>query len=206
MGIDYGHGKTNIDLETGIRYGVISLHSITQAWCDSSEPYYPCKECEHSMGDDSCSDEDCEPSSFFYKEDGYQAETCFNNTEIMIYKSPYFTYGAFCSPCCPGAININDTFNPNNYNVAPVDNHKAYCFNHDWFEEEKAPYKVFSVKTGREIFKWDYLLRYHYENSIREFNLSVYANTIGEANKQVKEKTPDWMYKTFASSVLTERK
>ena len=27
-GIDYGHGKTNIDLKTGIRYGIISQHSV----------------------------------------------------------------------------------------------------------------------------------------------------------------------------------
>ena len=29
-GIDYGMGTTNIDLETGIRYGVISMHEVAR--------------------------------------------------------------------------------------------------------------------------------------------------------------------------------
>ena len=47
-GIDYGLGQTNIDKDTGIRYGVIPVHDVTQAWCDSSEGYYgdpTCPEC-----------------------------------------------------------------------------------------------------------------------------------------------------------------
>ena len=39
-GIDYGHGQTNIDTKTGIRYGVISQMNILDAWCEESEPYY----------------------------------------------------------------------------------------------------------------------------------------------------------------------
>ena len=39
-GIDYGLGKTNIDKTSGIRYGVISQHSVGQAWYDESEAYY----------------------------------------------------------------------------------------------------------------------------------------------------------------------
>lgn len=47
-GIDYGHGSTNVDTTNGIRYGVISQHSIVQAWSDASEPEYgppTCPEC-----------------------------------------------------------------------------------------------------------------------------------------------------------------
>lgn len=40
MGIDYGMGRTNIDVETGIRYGVIPAHDLGQAWYDNSSPYY----------------------------------------------------------------------------------------------------------------------------------------------------------------------
>lgn len=39
-GIDYGMGRVNIDNDTGIRYGVISQHEVTQSWADSSEPDY----------------------------------------------------------------------------------------------------------------------------------------------------------------------
>lgn len=43
-GIDYGMGRTNIDRETGIRFGVISQNEVLQAWADSSEADYgsPC--------------------------------------------------------------------------------------------------------------------------------------------------------------------
>lgn len=142
MGIDYGHSKTNIDLENGIRYGIISLNSeVLQSWCDESEPFYPCGDCAVEEGSEDCEME-CEPSSYYYEEDGYFAESCFDGTEIMIMKSPFYTYGAFCSPCAPGAINID----------VPGDDDKAYCFGHDWFEDGKAPYRVYSVETGKEVF------------------------------------------------------
>lgn len=146
MGIDYGHGLTNIDPETKIRYGVISTLSVLDAWCDSSEPYYPCDGCEYkdSEGED-CSAVECEASSWYIDDDEYIAEDCFGGTEIMIMKSPYFTSGAFCSPCAPGAVNLNEPMHPKNGDGI------AYCFGHDWFDGEKAPYRVFSVETGREV-------------------------------------------------------
>jgi uncharacterized CHY-type Zn-finger protein len=173
-GIDYGNGKTNIDRETGIRYGVISMHDVLQAWADSSEPFYPCFDCDgcepssyfypcfdcdQSIEDgpgedcDGCepSIEDgpgedcdgCEPSSYFYEGDGYLAETCLD-TDIIIAKSPFFAVGDFCSPCVPGAIDLNSPCHPS-------EGEKAYCFGHDWFEGGKAPYRVFSVETGKEV-------------------------------------------------------
>lgn len=39
-GIDYGKGLTNVDPDTGIRFGVLSSHNVCQAWSDSSEPDY----------------------------------------------------------------------------------------------------------------------------------------------------------------------
>ena len=45
MGVDYGLGRTNINHETGIRYGVISQHDVMQAWCDSAEPDYGTPTC-----------------------------------------------------------------------------------------------------------------------------------------------------------------
>lgn len=196
MAIDYGHGITNIDPEIKIRYGIIALHSVMQAWCDSSEPYYSCEDCELEQGSDECFDTDCDLSSWYFNDEGYEAETCFDGTEIMIMKSPYFTWGTFCSPCAPGAINID----------VPGSDGIAYCFGHDWFDEGKAPYKVFSVETGKQIFKWDYLLRYHHEGGIREHSISVYAHDIGEAGKEARKHTPDWMFNSFASSYLKERK
>ncbi len=39
-GIDYGLGQSNIDLETGIRYGVISANEVGSAWFEESTANY----------------------------------------------------------------------------------------------------------------------------------------------------------------------
>jgi hypothetical protein len=39
-GFDYGLGQTNIDRETGIRYGVIPVNDVLQGWADSAEADY----------------------------------------------------------------------------------------------------------------------------------------------------------------------
>lgn len=201
MGIDYGRGMTNIDHENGIRYGVISMHDVCQAWCDCSEPEYPCDEC---IGNDDTETmrmcDICEPSLWFYNEEGYMAESCFDGCEIMIYKSPFYSYGAFCSPCVPGAINLTDT------RILGEGDVKAYCFGHDWFEGGKAPYRVFRVSDGKEVFLWTYLLRYRYTNKVKEFTCTVYADTIGEASKEVEKCVPKDMMKGFVSSSLQEHK
>lgn len=47
-GIDYGMGLSNIDKETGIRFGVISQNEVLQIWVDESEADYgkaTCPDC-----------------------------------------------------------------------------------------------------------------------------------------------------------------
>ena len=47
-GIDFGGGRTNVNRETGIRFGVISQHELKCWWSDSFENYYgepTCPEC-----------------------------------------------------------------------------------------------------------------------------------------------------------------
>jgi len=39
-GIDYGNGTSNVDSETGIRYGVIPAHDVLQIWADEAEADY----------------------------------------------------------------------------------------------------------------------------------------------------------------------
>jgi hypothetical protein len=39
-GIDYGMGQTNIDKETGIHYGVISINSLTECAIEDFEADY----------------------------------------------------------------------------------------------------------------------------------------------------------------------
>lgn len=50
-GIDYGMGQSNIDHETGIRYGVISLNELAEWIWDELEGYYPecCPHCGNEL-------------------------------------------------------------------------------------------------------------------------------------------------------------
>lgn len=63
----------------------------------------------------------------------------------FILKSPYYTYAQFCSPCAPGAGYL-----PSPLKDRPAGN-KTYCLGHDWFEDGTAPYRVYSVKTNKEM-------------------------------------------------------
>lgn len=169
-GIDYaGPGSTvNRNAETGIRYGVISQNEVLQAWADSFEPDYgrpdeaiACPECGdmitvagHDWGDEAicpkCGETitiefpDCaEPLGFTLDDGEYQAQ-CGDDGDIFIISSPYFTLCRFCSPCAPGA----------GYLMSPdPDGIKTYCFGHDFFDDGKAPYPVYRVDTGEEIFR-----------------------------------------------------
>ena len=157
-GIDYGRGKTNID-PTGIRFGVISQNEVLQAWADSSEPVveFHCPHCGHEIESSdveecpSCKKalterdfQDTEASSYIYKKDGYEA-SCGESGDIFIMKSPYFTYAQYCSPCAPGACHLEHPLNdPDHYN-------RCYCFGADWFDDEKAPYDVYSIETGEKV-------------------------------------------------------
>lgn len=183
-GIDYGMGKTNIDTATGIRYGVISFHDILQAWADSSEGYYgepTCPKCGASVADTSghgddeyeqyrhgCSDYVChtckhtldsqevyaeEALGWSYDGDGYQAESCLDS-DVIVTLSPYYTYGPFCSPCVPGAVNLNSALPVGDKEPGQI-GIRAYCFGHDWFDDGKAPYRVFRVADDTEVFADD---------------------------------------------------
>jgi hypothetical protein len=159
-GIDYGSGVTNINTTTGIRFGVISQNAVSQAWCDSSEPVYSyhCPECgtylEEGADTETCpsckkaireQDFDFQESDcFIYNKEGYKCQSDSSN-DIFITESPYFTYAQFCSPCAPGACYLENPLDE------PNKNNKCYCFGPDWFDDEKAPYPVYSVETGKRV-------------------------------------------------------
>lgn len=159
--IDYGRGLTNIDLKTDIRYGVIPLHIVGQAWYEDAKPVYSKPHCPHcgnvlkkipseyvkgvcphcKKQFESYDDDECQQLiGWRYDEKGYQAHQSDDSTDVWVTKSPYFTYCGHCSPCAPGA----------GYLTSEGDV-KTYCFGHNWFESGKAPYRVYSVKTGKEV-------------------------------------------------------
>jgi hypothetical protein len=157
-GIDYGLGQSNIDLETGIRYGVISQHSLdpeasNEIFIEGAVylPYCPhcneandadssaesCHNCGKDVGEWEYADE---PTYVEYHEQTPDGEIiiidCLD-TDYMIIKSPYVTKGNYCSPCVPGAIDLDHT---------DPKGHQAYCLPDDFFEE-KAPY-TYSIRKG----------------------------------------------------------
>jgi hypothetical protein len=142
MGIDYGRGKTNIDLETGIRYGVISQNDVLQAWADCSEIICD----QYSFYDVNEELRDVDPSCYAYEEDGYRAHGD-DAGDIFIMKSPYYTRGNYCSPCAPGVVDLSST--------GPDADDIGYCFGLDWFDETiyPCPYKdwIYSVATNKRL-------------------------------------------------------
>lgn len=170
-GIDYGLGQTNIDHETGIRFGVISSHEVLQAWCDESEAEYgppSCPKCgneaetfdsdkhgKYENDNGACCDYACETCKtilgsedafgdplFHYLNDGEYRANDDDYGDIFIVKSPYYTRAAFCSPCVPGACSLSEPCE---------DGEKCYCFSHDFFEQGKAPYPVYRVDNNAEV-------------------------------------------------------
>jgi len=104
-----------------------------------------------------------ECSEFFIDRDNLKAFQSADSTDIWVMKSPFYTYGQFCSPCAPGAINLD---NPLDYIKEYLyglelnwyadenlpQNNKAYCFDSSWFDDGKAPYRVFRVDNNEEVF------------------------------------------------------
>lgn len=166
QGIDYGLGKTNVG-ESGLRYGVIPFHDVLQAWVDSSSPVEEedcyCPKCGENLPLElirrysemycpKCGalSEDYDfypdPTQDKYEDDGYFCHHSRDDSDIWIEKSPFYTYAKFCSPCAPGACFLRNPLEPD----ASLE--KCYCFGHDWFENTKAPYRVFRVDNDEEVF------------------------------------------------------
>lgn len=183
LGIDYGNGLTNIDHETGIRYGVISQNEVLQVWADSSEPEYGPPTCGHCgeelpeeyAGIDNREEIHCPhcneiilgtedmypetPIAYIIDDSEYIANAD-EMGDIMIVKSPYYTYASFCSPCAPGAGYLMDWFKIHDHDKEIFDGllkndcnqlagkmlsrlaentgfPKVYCFGHDWFDSQE---------------------------------------------------------------------
>lgn len=83
-----------------------------------------------------------ESGPYLYEDNGLKVQTTSHN-ELWVFKSPFYTKAQFCSPCVPGAGNL-DTFCEN----GP----KTYCLGTDWFEEGKAPYNIWSVETDELVY------------------------------------------------------
>jgi hypothetical protein len=104
---------------------------------------------------------DSDGQSWRYEKDGYTLTDCLDS-DMFILASPYFTYANLCSPCVPGAGNIDSI--PSGVNTAndSVTNdqygYKTYCLGSDFFDEtdgeytQSCHYPYWSVATGELIY------------------------------------------------------
>lgn len=101
---------------------------------------YACDHCQLTIDSSDCFPE--EPIGWTYTRDqNYSIQNCLDS-DLMILKSPFYTFAQFCSPCVPGAGNLDSPM---------PEGIKTYCFGHDWFEEGKAPYPVYRVADDSPV-------------------------------------------------------
>ena len=169
----------NYDEKTGIAYGVISpnalngdaLNDIYQkgddphyenakdallrditALCDThginvsnidTDPFID----EMSDHYESCGDGQCD-----YSDDEYTLHVSGDGFGIFVLKSPYYTYCRKCSPCAPGAGDLNNPLDIEGIEI--LDNYdRAYCLDESFFDDDyaKIPYRVFRVDNDQEV-------------------------------------------------------
>ena len=148
-GIDYGMGTTNIDLKTGIRYGVISTNAPDPWLWEELEPVYGSPVCwssEMELDEDWNDGDACphcgaetndrvypdSPLGWVYSKNGYECHVGADDSDLWVTKSPYVTRAQFCSPCAPGACHLE--------HPCP-DGERAYCLGPEWFDDESpCPY------------------------------------------------------------------
>ena len=154
-GIDYGMGQTNIDTRTGVRYGVISQNAVAHRLFNELEPIcIPyCPHCVEELSEEFCDTPcDCpfcgeeigdgdqyadEPHGWEYSRDGYELSLD-SYGDLWVFKSPYVTRVAYCSPCAPGAGHLE----------TPCDNGPlTYCLGPDWFDDDSpCPYAPLRIE------------------------------------------------------------
>lgn len=178
-GIDYSCGRSNIDPETGIHFGVISQNSVSPEAIDdiynqgedvgyknALAAHLKEKEAEHDRNHEGEAlanefDEDEVTQNFadhyesdgglndyLYEQDGYKLTGCLSN-DLFVLRSPYFTFAQFCSPCVPGAGNLDspasDDATTARLAATIYGFPRVYCLGHEWFDDGRAPYPVFRV-------------------------------------------------------------
>lgn len=100
---------------------------------------YACLACRQGFDSEECFPED--PIGHSFSADGYELIDCLDS-DVMVLNSPFYTHGAFCSPCVPGGVSLD----------SPIEGGvKAYALGHEWFEGNRAPYPVFRVSDDSVV-------------------------------------------------------
>ena len=155
----------NTDEETGISYGVISQNSLNldaiNSWYENDSIYdeyveglaeqVKTGEISEDEKEDRLAEYDNDYHHHYVVDDeGISAEHFENLNAWYITKSPFYTFCKKCSPCCPGAGDLDAPINPDGHEVVSLWD-KAYCLPKEYFENENAPYRVFRVDNDGEV-------------------------------------------------------
>jgi hypothetical protein len=178
----------NYDEKTGIHYGVISPNSISsEALSDlcfganSTDPHYEGgkKEllddlkqfCEEHYIDfeqintDSFEDQfndhyENSDGQYDYEDKDYTLHISGDNFGIFVIRSPYYTFTKQCSPCAPGAGDLDNPISKEEYekgdhNAFMYGTVKAYCLPKDFFDPQyrKIPYRYYNVSDDKEVIE-----------------------------------------------------
>ncbi len=172
-------GRTNVDMDNGIRYGFIPANDLaSHAWdtimndgedldyteaienlkdelartikstVEDYDPRFDCKQAAEDIVDAMEfileSSGDC--TRYKYENKGLEFSTL-SDGDLVVIKSPYFTYCGHCSPCAPGGGYLKSGGSV-----------KTYCLGPEWFDENSPiPYVCYRVSDGSPLSPHDYL-------------------------------------------------
>lgn len=161
-GTDVGHEQAKAELTSDL---AAALREVLNETSLSLEPAARiAKEAAEALVDDIAGDaldNGGESGPYEYEKDGYHLRTT-ERGDLWVFKSPFYTYARYCSPCVPGAGNLDDAVDKSAWdytNTAPAEiaemeeqmaacGVKTYCLGLDWFENGQAPYPIFKVKKS----------------------------------------------------------
>jgi len=175
FGIDYGMGETNIDKETGIRFGIISQNAIMPELLLDFEPLWGTASCpvcgedveesaEVEMSDErflQLEEEDRSPDRDYWCdacEKSYWTENCYGDSPNgMRYEQDGYLVvidetgdmWVMKSPYYTYAKFCSPCAPGAGHLSTPCEKEegapRVYCLDGDWFDEGMAPYKVYKV-------------------------------------------------------------
>jgi hypothetical protein len=155
----------NYDPKTEISFGVISQNSLNldtiDSWYENDSIYDEYVEdlaeqvknggMTEEEVDDILDNYQNDYQHFYVKDDGGISAEFFQDLDVWyITKSPFYTFCKKCSPCCPGAGDLDSPIDSEDYEVMTLWD-KAYCLPKEYFENETAPYRVYRVDNDEEV-------------------------------------------------------
>ena len=173
----------NYDEKTGIHYGVISPNNISgDALNDicfgsnSTDPHYEAgkndllsdleefcdnhdidfKRINTDSFEDQYSDQyENSDGQYDYEDKEYTLHVSGDNFGIFVIKSPFYTFTRLCSPCAPGAGDLNNPINAD-HRLKDISNTgaKTYCLPSEFFDEySPIQYRYYNVSDNKEVLK-----------------------------------------------------